>query len=37
MARPMWAVKGAAPVAGRFPVVVYAPSYSASAMENADL
>jgi len=33
----MWAVKGAAPAAGRFPVVVYAPSYSASAMENADL
>ena len=37
MAAPMRAVRDARPVEGRFPVVVYAPSYSASAIENADL
>ncbi len=34
---PMWAVRDAAPVAGRFPVVIYAPSFSAMSWENADL
>jgi pimeloyl-ACP methyl ester carboxylesterase len=33
----MWAVRDAAPSQGRFPVVVYAPGYSGSAWENADL
>jgi len=37
MAAPMRAVRDARPVEGKFPVVIYAPSYSASAMENADL
>jgi dienelactone hydrolase len=37
MARPMWAVADAAPAGGHFPVVIYAPSFSASAHENADL
>lgn len=35
--RPMWAVRDATPEAGRFPVVIYAPSFDASPMENADL
>jgi len=34
---PMRAVRDARPVEGKFPVVIYAPSYSASAIENADL
>ncbi len=34
---PMRAVRDARPIAGTFPVVIYAPSYSASAYENADL
>src|SRR5271170_6227782 len=29
LAMPMWAVRDAAPVAGPFPVVIYAPSFSA--------
>lgn len=33
----MWAVRDAAPDAGRFPVIIYAPSFSAPAFENADL
>jgi len=33
----MWAVLNATPAAGRFPVVLYAPSFSAAAWENADL
>jgi dienelactone hydrolase len=33
----MLAVRDAAPAAGKFPVVIYAPSFSASAAENADL
>ncbi len=37
VARSMHAVRDARPVDGKFPVVVYAPSYSAPAMENADL
>ena len=36
-ARPMRAVRDARPEAGKFPVVIYAPSLSASAMENTDL
>jgi dienelactone hydrolase len=33
----MWAVRDAPPVLGRFPVVIYAPSFSAMSWENADL
>ncbi|MRW92034.1 dienelactone hydrolase [Duganella sp. FT80W] len=35
--QPMWAVRDAKPAAGRYPVVVYAPSFNASAHENVDL
>lgn len=35
--RPMWAVPEAKPADGKFPVVIYAPSFGASAHENADL
>lgn len=35
--RPMWAVRGAQPAPGKFPVVIYAPSLGASADENVDL
>lgn len=35
--RPMWAARDARPASGKFPVVIYAPSFSASAHENADL
>ena len=34
---PMQAVRNARARAGKFPVVIYAPSFSASAVENADL
>jgi hypothetical protein len=34
---PMWAVRDAKPVEQRFPVVIYAPSDSSVAWENADL
>jgi tetratricopeptide (TPR) repeat protein len=34
---PMWAVRDAAALTGRFPVVIYAPSFSAMSWENADL
>jgi tetratricopeptide (TPR) repeat protein len=34
---PMWAVRDATPLSGRFPVVIYAPSFSAMSWENADL
>ncbi|TFW32324.1 dienelactone hydrolase family protein [Massilia horti] len=37
VSRAMHAVRDAHPKAGRFPVVIYAPSYSAYAIENADL
>ena len=37
LARPMLAVRNARAKIGKFPVVVYAPSFSASAIENADL
>jgi len=33
----LWAVRGATPVSGHFPVVVYAPGDSSVAWENADL
>jgi tetratricopeptide (TPR) repeat protein len=33
----MWAVRDAPPSAGRFPVVIYAPSFSSMSWENADL
>jgi len=36
-AQVMWAVKDAVLLAQRFPVVIYAPSFNASAFENADL
>jgi dienelactone hydrolase len=36
-ADPMWAKRDAAPAAGRFPVVIYAPSFSSTSWENADL
>lgn len=35
--RPMWAVRDAKPAAGKFPVVIYAPSFNAAAHENVDL
>jgi len=34
---PLWAVRDAAPLSGRFPVVIYAPSMSSLSWENADL
>lgn len=37
IARPMQAVRDARAENGKFPVVIYAPSYSAPAIENADL
>lgn len=35
--KPMWAVRGAVPTNGKFPVVIYAPSINNTAFENADL
>lgn len=35
--KPMWAVRGAAPMNGKFPVVIYAPRINNTAFENADL
>jgi hypothetical protein len=37
LARPMQAVRYARAESGKFPVVIYAPSYSAAAIENTDL
>ena len=37
LAMPMWAVRDAPLSTGRFPVVIYAPSFSAMSWENADL
>jgi len=37
LAAPMQAHLGAPPASGKFPVVIYAPSFSAEAVENADL
>ena len=34
---PLWATRGATPAAGHFPVVIYSPSQSSVAWENADL
>jgi dienelactone hydrolase len=33
----MWAVRDARPLEGKFPVVIYAPSFSSMSWENADL
>ncbi len=33
----LWAVRDAVPAAGHFPVIIYAPSFSAMSWENADL
>jgi dienelactone hydrolase len=35
--RPMQAVRDAVPASGKFPVIIYAPSFGASAHESADL
>jgi dienelactone hydrolase len=35
--RAMWAVRDAVPKAGKFPVVIYAPSVNNTAFENADI
>lgn len=37
MQMPLWAVRDAVPAAGRFPLVIYAPSFSSVSWENADL
>lgn len=37
LVRPMLAVRDARPETGKFPVVIYAPSFSATAVENTDL
>lgn len=37
LSSPLWAVRGAAQASGHFPVVIYAPSFSGFAFENADL
>jgi tetratricopeptide (TPR) repeat protein len=37
MKDPMWAVRDARPLTGRFPLVIYAPSFSSMSWENADL
>jgi dienelactone hydrolase len=37
LAQPMWASKNAPAAEGKFPVVIYAPSYNATATENVDL
>ena len=34
---PMWARRDAPPAPGRFPVVIYAPSFTSTSWENADL
>jgi pimeloyl-ACP methyl ester carboxylesterase len=36
-ATALWAVRDAQPVQGRFPVIIYAPSFSSVSWENADL
>lgn len=37
LVRPMWAVRDGKAAPGKFPVVIYAPSFGAGATENADL
>ncbi|MFL6602573.1 MAG: dienelactone hydrolase [Steroidobacteraceae bacterium] len=36
-ASPMWSVRDAPIASGRFPIIIYAPSFSSAAWENADL
>ena len=35
--KPLWAVRNAPLASGRFPVIIYAPSFSSVSWENADL
>jgi hypothetical protein len=37
LANAMWAIRDAKLEAGRYPVVIYTPSFSAESWENADL
>jgi hypothetical protein len=37
LTHPLWAVHDASEASGRFPIVIYAPSFSSVAWENADL
>jgi dienelactone hydrolase len=37
LAQPMWASRDVPAAGGKFPVVIYAPSFGASAIENVDL
>jgi hypothetical protein len=37
MKDPLWSVRDAKPVAGHFPIVIYAPSFGSMAWENVDL
>jgi len=37
LSMPMWAMRDAPAASGRFPIVIYAPSFSAASWENADL
>lgn len=37
MDEALWAVRDATPTLGKFPLVIYAPSYSSTSWENADL
>jgi dienelactone hydrolase len=37
LAQPMWGSRDAPAASGKFPVVIYAPSFSAAATENVDL
>jgi len=37
LAQPMWGSRDVPPAAGKFPVVIYAPSHSAAATENVDM
>jgi pimeloyl-ACP methyl ester carboxylesterase len=37
MKEPLWAVKDAKALAGKFPLVIYAPSFSSMSWENVDL
>jgi len=37
LSMPLWAVRDAPAAAGRYPVVIYAPSFSSMSWENADL
>lgn len=37
LSMPLWAVRDAPETSGRFPIVIYAPSFSSMSWENADL